>query len=84
MSTKKTMDGMYLVIGNLINNRVWELHFSFLKRNCYISGKPLKFKYAYRGRKKVRHPVLFGGDYLYDDIWLSSEEYLTLLSKGIA
>lgn len=82
MSTLRTMDGMYLVLGNLTKNRIWKLHFSFLKRYCYITGKSLRFKWAYRGRKKVRYPVLFGGDYLYDDIWLSSQEYLNLLSKG--
>lgn len=68
---------------NIFNNRYWVLRFSFCKRRCYLSGKSLKFRWAYRGRRKVWYPVMGGGNYLNDDIWLNKNEYLTLLSKGI-
>lgn len=72
-----------MAIDKLLKYRSWHLHFSFLKRKCYISGQPLRFTWAYRGRRKVWYPVLGGGNCLYDDIWLSQSEYLTFLSKGI-
>ena len=70
------------MLEKILKNRFWMLRFSFLKRHCYISGKPIKFTWAYRGRRKVWYPIFAGGDVLYDDIWLSAEEYLFLLSKG--
>ena len=71
-----------MAIDSLLSNRLWQLHFSFLKRNCYISGVPLKFQWAYRGRKKLWYPVLYGDKAINDDLWLSQKEYLYLLSKG--
>lgn len=69
-------------IDNLLKNRHWQLHFSFFKRRCYLTGVSLKFNWAYRGRRKVWYPILGGGNVLNDDIWLSQKEYLYLLSKG--
>jgi hypothetical protein len=70
------------MIDKILKHRAWSHRFSFLKRHCYISGKPIKFAWGYRGRRKIWYPIFAGGDVLYDDIWLSTEEYLTLLSKG--
>jgi hypothetical protein len=69
-------------LDKIVKTRSWNHRFSFLKRNCYISGESLRFQWAYRGRRHIWYPVLSGGNVLYDDIWLSSKEYLTLLSKG--
>jgi len=70
------------MLDKILKDRFWSHQFSFLKRRCYITGKPLRFKWGYRGRKKIWFPVLLGGNSLNDDIWLSTEEYLVLLSKG--
>lgn len=71
-------------MNNVLKNRYWVLKFSFFSRRCYISGDILRFQWCYRGRKKVWYPIVGGGNYLNDDIWISQNEYLTLLSKGIA
>lgn len=72
---------MNKTISNILQNREWKIKFSFSKRNCYFSGKNLRFTWCYRGRKPVWN--LWNGFEYYDDMWLSDTEYLKILSKGI-
>lgn len=66
----------------ILKDRVWNLHFSFLNRHCYISGQNIKWGWAYRGRKKIFNPFI-SKYYLNDDIWITQNEYLKLISKGV-
>jgi len=62
-----------------LKNRQWNLRLSLSNRVCYISGKPLKYCLAYRGRKQISGLLTSYKTYA-DDIWISQEEYLRLIS----
>jgi len=64
-----------------LKNRSWSLRFSFSNRVCYISGKPLQYCLAYRGRKPIKS-ILSSHKNVHDDIWLSQREYLKLISSN--
>ncbi len=64
-----------------LKNRNWSLRFSFSSRVCYISGRPLKYCLAYRGRKQISGLLTLNKKF-NDDIWISQAEYLKLLSSS--
>jgi|APGre2960657373_1045057.scaffolds.fasta_scaffold54397_2 hypothetical protein len=68
-------------VGCILDNREWSLQLSFNKRCCYLSGKNLWFKLAYRGRKKI-WSIIDNGRQMNDDIWLSDIEYHNMIRKG--
>lgn len=69
------------MIQQILNNRSWEKRISCRKRSCYISGKNIWLKKAYRGRKSIQY-LLSKNRCIYDDIWISEEQYDLHLSKN--
>jgi hypothetical protein len=69
------------MISELIKNRIWQLKWSLLSRKCYFTGQNLQYKLCYCGRKQIRDSI--SSQYLNDDIWLCSKEYLKLLRSNI-
>jgi hypothetical protein len=70
-----------MTLEKILNNRLWDLRLSFIKRYCYITGDSLWLKLAYRGRKKI-YSLAYGPYSINDDMWLSQKEYLYRLSKN--
>jgi hypothetical protein len=69
------------MIKNIFKNRVWQLKFSFLKRRCYITNKPLRFIWCYRGRKLISSSIN-RREIVKDDLWICQQEYLRRLSRN--
>jgi hypothetical protein len=69
------------MILDLIKNRIWQLKLSLVNRKCYLTGKNLRYKLCYCGRKQIRDSI--SSKYLNDDIWVCSKEYLRLLRSNI-
>jgi len=61
-------------------NRVnyWELMFSWLPRKCYLSGKQLFARHAYKGTRIITGPGLP----VIEHYWLDKTEFLIWNLKG--
>jgi hypothetical protein len=66
----------------ILSNRQWSFRLSLKNRICYITGKNLWFKYAYRGQKNT-YDISNHRKVIIDEIWIDSEEYYKLLLNGI-
>jgi hypothetical protein len=69
------------MISEIIYNREWILKYSLLNRKCYFSGQSLRFQPCYIGRKKIRS--VLSKRYQNDDIWISKDQYLSMIKNGM-
>lgn len=67
------------MLSEIIHNRDWKLKYSFLNRKCYFSGKPLRYRFCYLGRKKIHNIISKQND--NEDIWITQKEYLNLIQN---
>jgi hypothetical protein len=70
-----------MVISNEILERgAWELKLSLLPRRCCISGDPIWFSYAYRGRLYIHG---LAGEYpIIEEQWVTPIEMIILRLKN--
>lgn len=72
---------LFTMISDTLYNREWKLKYCFFNRQCYFSGKSLKFQLCYFGRKKIRS--ILSKRYENDDIWISKDQYIKMIHAGM-
>lgn len=73
------MDDLALATRSVFFDRAkWDIKFSLWPRKCFISGRSIWLKYAYRGTAIWTGP----GDPIVEVHWVNPQEYMFMVIRG--